>query len=474
MTVDKRFLKVEGTKIVDGNGQPVVLKGTASTALNLENFIVGFPGHETEHKKALLEAMGKEKFNFFFKKFYEYFWTDEDAKFLKSLNLNCLRIPFNYRHFLDDQDMSIIKPEGFELLDNIVDSCARNGIYTVLDLHAVPGGQNQDWHSDSGIHRALFWEFGDFQTRIVELWKAIAHHYKDNVWVAGYNPLNEPADPEHIRVVKFYERLEREIRLIDPNHILFLDANTYASDFSHFPDKPFPNTVYSIHDYTMFGFPAGEKYVGSETQKAKLRKNYFDKIEYMQRVQAPVWNGEFGPVYSSEVRGDQDIDETNAARYRVLRDQLEIYKSGDPSGDNAPISWSIWVYKDIGYQGLTYVSPNSKWFKVLGDFLLKKKKIGADNWGRDAADDVEQVFVELKKHVSSYIPEKYHSKLYPWSLSHYLDRVLRDILISQYLTYEYAEYFKDLSFEELDEMAASFKFENTQKREELNRYLAEY
>ena len=29
----------------------------------------------------------------------EYFFQDEDAKFFKSLGLNCIRIPFNYRHF---------------------------------------------------------------------------------------------------------------------------------------------------------------------------------------------------------------------------------------------------------------------------------------------------------------------------------------------------------------------------------------
>lgn len=140
------ILKVKGTKIVDGDNE-VVLKGAATGGhLNMENFITGYPGHESDHKKALLKVLGKEKFDYFFDKFYEYFWTDEDAVFFKSLNLNCLRIPFNYRHFLDDDDWSKIKPEGFKLMDRVVDSCAKHGIYTILDLHAVPGGQNQDWY----------------------------------------------------------------------------------------------------------------------------------------------------------------------------------------------------------------------------------------------------------------------------------------------------------------------------------------
>jgi hypothetical protein len=48
-------------------------------------------------------------------------------------------------------------------------------------------------------------------------------HYKDNTWIAGFNPLNEPSDEQHTRLIAFYERVEKAIRKIDPNHILFLE-----------------------------------------------------------------------------------------------------------------------------------------------------------------------------------------------------------------------------------------------------------
>lgn len=475
------FLKVQGTKIVDSNtGEAVVLKGSATGGhLNMENFITGFPGHEAEHKEALLKVLGQERFDFFFDKFYEYFWTDADAKFFKKNNFNCLRIPFNYRHFLDDSDLFTIKPKGFQLLDSMVDICTANEIYVILDLHAVPGGQNQDWHADSGIHKALFWSFGHFQDAIVNLWVNLAKHYKDNKWIAGYNPLNEPSDSKHTRLISFYERVEKAIRNVDPNHILYLDGNTYAMDFSKFPNEPLPNSVYAIHDYSLEGFPHadGSLYTSDEGAKAKLKKSYLRKVEYMKRNNVPVWNGEFGPVYASEVRGDKDIEKTNSARYMLLKDQLSIYKTGDPSGDGSPIAWSVWVYKDIGYQGLTYVNPKSKWFEVLGDFFVKKKKLGLDFWGRDADPEVEKVFNNVKVLFNEAIPEHLRKVIYPgpiWDAGKYFDRVSREMLLSQYLTYEFAECFKDLSFEELDEMAASFKFENVELRDELNSYLAEY
>ncbi|CAM1501293.1 Fc.00g104550.m01.CDS01 [Cosmosporella sp. VM-42] len=467
-----RFLHTQGTKILQADGTPIFLRGAASGGhLNMENFITGFPGHETEQKEAMLKVMGQEKYDFFWERFYGYFWTDKDSELFASMKFNCLRIPFNYRHFLGDSDLTKVKPRGFVLLDRIVDSCAKYGIYTILDLHAVPGGQNQDWHSDSGIHKALFWDFNHFQDTTIDLWRAIATHYRDNHWVAGYNPLNEPADPKHSRLIKFYDKVERAIREVDPHHILFLDGNTYAADFRQFPSKPYPNTVYSIHDYSNFGFPKSpELYTGTEEQQRKIKDQFERKIEYMKKLGVPVWNGEWGPVYASAMRGDEDVEATNTSRYQVLRDQLTVYAEGDPSGDKSPISWSIWLYKDVGYQGLTHISPESKWYTHLRPWLDKKLKLGLDRWGRDGALAVENgVYKPVKDHFRDVIPEHLHRAVYPktWDVGEYVDRVLRDILLSQYLAYEFAEYFKGLSFGELDELAASFKLENLVVREEL-------
>lgn len=61
----------------------------------------------------------------------------------------------------------------------------------------------------------------------------------------------------------------------------------------------------------------------------------------------PIWNGEFGPVYARKQYDGEGSDATNESRYQLLKDQLEVY-------DEAEISWSIWLYKDIGFQGPSY------------------------------------------------------------------------------------------------------------------------
>jgi aryl-phospho-beta-D-glucosidase BglC (GH1 family) len=49
------------------------------------------------------------------------FFGDADAKFFASLGLNCIRLPFNYRHFEDDMAPRVLKTGGFKHLDRVVE-----------------------------------------------------------------------------------------------------------------------------------------------------------------------------------------------------------------------------------------------------------------------------------------------------------------------------------------------------------------
>ena len=102
-------LQVEGTRIVGADG-PVLLRGFGLGGwMNMENFITGYPGTESQHRRALRRTMGDAAYEAYFERFLEVFFTDDDAAFLKSLGLNSLRIPFNYRHFEDDDAPFVVK-----------------------------------------------------------------------------------------------------------------------------------------------------------------------------------------------------------------------------------------------------------------------------------------------------------------------------------------------------------------------------
>jgi hypothetical protein len=121
---------------------------------------------------------------------------------------------------------------------------------------------------------------------------------------------------------------------------------------------------------------------------------------------------------------------------------------------------------------MVYASPDSAYMRLLKPFLEKKKKLGADKWGRDDKH-VAHIYEPLIQHLKDNIPEQFVNKRYPqqWKLEGHVHRVIRETLMSEILTYEYASYFEGKSFAELDDLAASFKLENCLRRDGLNEIL---
>jgi hypothetical protein len=138
---------------------------------------------------------------------------------------------------------------------------------------------------------------------VINLWKVLAERYKGNPWVAGYNPLNEPADEQWTRLLSFYDRIVPAIREVDPDHILFLEGNTFSMDFTGFTST-FENSVYAIHDYCGFGFPNRiGRYQGQKEQDEYIRRMYDRKTAFMKQHNVPIWNGE------SDERGSVSVDD---------------------------------------------------------------------------------------------------------------------------------------------------------------------
>jgi len=453
MLNDHGFLKASGNQIKNRAGEVITLHGIGLGGwMNMENFITGFPANEKSFRQVVYRALGTEKGDFFFDRYLEYFFVEDDAKFIRSLGLNLVRVPFNYRHFEDDMNPTVLRESGLRSLDRVINICAENEIYTILDLHAAAGYQNQDWHSDNPSQQALFWEHKHFQDRTVWLWERIAERYKDNPWVAGYNPLNEPSDPSGLLLNSFYERVVAAIRAIDSEHIIFLEGNRFSRDFSTF-GPPLPNVVYTLHDYTMPGFINGGTYPGLTRgeyfDRQILYNNLLKMCQYMLENQTPIWVGEFGPVYTG-------IPEKDAMRYKILEDQLSFYKE-------LGASWSLWTYKDLGLQGLVSVRRDSKWVKKIQLILDKKAILGVDAWGgqdqnvRHILEPIEQTFAE---YFPNYTP-------YPFGAQWQIHRTIRHILLAEPLIEDLYPLLQGLSCEEIDELMASFLYTNCSPRLDL-------
>lgn len=450
-------LRVSGDQIVNQKGDTVYLRGFGlGGMLHMENFIDGYTGNEEAMREELKNVLGEEDYNLYFDTFLKSYFTEPDAEYIHSLGLNLVRIPINYHLFEDDMNPRLIKEEAFGYLDSVIERCARHQIYTIIDLHALPGSQNQHWHSDNPTHVASFWIHKDFQDRALHLWEVIAKRYKNNPWVAGYDLINEPAEPTGEKLFPYYKRLHDAIRKIDPDHLLFLEGDRYAVDFSKFTEI-WENVVYTNHDYATPGFISGGDYPGYTRDRYydrdTLEKDFLKKSEFMFSHHVPLWVGEFGPVYTGDPKKDE-------MRYQVLKDQLAYY-------NKYKVSWCIWLYKDMGLQAIMHQNENTPYMKLVSKFLLRKDSLGADAWGstdkniRQAIAPLEEM---LKKEFPAYDP-------YPNGRERELALLVRHILISEALLPEYCDLFKGLSKQQLISLAQSFRFENYVKRTRLENIL---
>jgi aryl-phospho-beta-D-glucosidase BglC (GH1 family) len=447
------WLSTHGPRIETSSGTPVVLRGVGLGGwMNMENFITGYPSAESLQRRALFKVLGEENYARFFSRLLDVFFTDEDAAFLASLGANCVRLPVNYRHFEDDMAPFELKEEGFVLLDRAIQRCARHGIYTVIDLHALPGAQNQHWHSDNPTHWASFWQHKHFQDRAVNLWEALARRYRDNPWVAGYNPINEPGDAEGIAIWPFYQRLHAAVRAIDTRHILFLDGNRYSTDFTIFKEV-WPNTVYTCHDYALPGFADGGDYPGTSrgayVDRDAVESVFLERTKFMRETGTPIWVGEFGPVYT----GDATRDEM---RYQLLTDQLAIYEA-------YYAGWSLWTYKDVGLQGLVYTSASSPYVERIKPILAKKARLGVDGWGTTGTE-VPEIMTPVANTFRQEFP---HFAPFPFGQAPWVAILVKQILLAEPMVDDFADCFSGLSGEALDRLADSFRFSSCTRRERL-------
>jgi len=358
-----KFLKVSGKDIVDETGKKIRLRGVNLGGwLMMEGYILGGRNiPESEFKRSLARRIGKDKSRDFFKEYRDFFINEKDIEIMKDVGFNCVRVPFNYRLVEQDSHPYVYSKERLGYLDRLVDWCEKYRIYCILDLHAAPGSQNRDWHSDSS-GTALLWEKKNFQDRCISLWKKLAWRYRLRSCVAGYDVLNEPVTEDVTKLNKMYKDIVGNIRSVDKRHIIFIEGNNWAQNLDVLDTSYDDNIVYSIHfyhpiDFT-FNFRPGLTYPGridgENWNKKKLKGLLQTYVEFVEKHKVPLLVGEFGvnsrcPECSSELKWIEDV--------------LELF-------DVFNFHWTYWTYKavagNIFPDGLFRLLENFHWVSRQG------------------------------------------------------------------------------------------------------------
>ena len=312
----KSFVSVSGKNIIYPNGKPFILRGT-----NLGNWLVP-EGYMFKFKdvnsprminEALGELIGQAAADSFWKVYTNNYITADDIHYLKSIGVNSIRVPFNYRLFMNEKYLGESNPNhGFELLDKLVNWCRKEQVYILLDMHCAPGGQTGD-NIDDGVGYPFLFESEVDQQLTVSIWKRIAAHYSNEPIIIGYDLLNEPiatyfdADYFNPKLEGLYKRITAAIRQVDKNHLVFLGGSQWDSNFAPF-GQPFDDKlVYTFH-----------KYWTPPTQE--VIQPY---IDFSNKYNVPIYCGETG-------------ENTN-----------EWIDSFRVSLEKANIGWHFWPYKKM-------------------------------------------------------------------------------------------------------------------------------
>ncbi len=301
-------LHVEGRDLVTPAGDVVVLRGVnLGNWLLIEPWMLGLPQNEEpggfpdQHTvlQTLEDRFGPVRAEALMEIYREHWVTARDFEIMASFGFNAVRLPIHYSVLEAAEQPGTLREDAFKWIDRAVTWAAEAGLYTILDLHGVPGGQSVDAPSGR-VHENRVWTDPEAQRRTLFLWEQLAARYADHPAVAAYDVVNEPYGDfktDISPVMKnLFGRLHDVIRAVDPDTLIYAPA-TLQGGITFYGDPAshgWTHVGFTEHTYPgLFG--SGE---ASLTGHARFLDQWVeDKAEYLDRLDVPYLIGEFNVVF---------------------------------------------------------------------------------------------------------------------------------------------------------------------------------
>lgn len=369
------FIKTNGTQLVDDKGNAIILKGT-----NLGNWLVPegymFKMEQVNAPRKidelLYELVGPDSLQVFWKGFLNNYITHDDIKYLKSIGVNHIRLPFHYKLFTDDLYMGE-RNSGFKYFDKLIDWCRQENLYVLLDMHCAPGGQTGDNIDDSYGYPYLF-KSKSSQDLMTKIWVDIAKKYKDEPVIIGYDIVNEPIahyfndelDDLNHKLFLLYNRIIKEIRVVDTTHTIFLNGSNWSGNFDVFEELVDNNVVYEFHKYWF------------DVNQEAIQKY----IDFRDKHQVPIYIGETGE------NTDEWVND-----FRVLLDENDV-------------NWCFWPYKKMNnLRGIMN-------FNEPEDYHLISEYAKSDRSSYAKVRENRPDIVKVKKALNKYVENSLYKNSY--------------------------------------------------------------
>ena len=382
-------LMTRGTQIINvDNNMPVQLRGVNLgglfvTEMWMTPMVTSKSDNQPHDNYSLIKTLdnrfGIEKERELLNAYQQTWITKEDLQRIRQRGFNAVRLPIWYGQFypVDHVSNDTFRWEAFNELDRIINGASSVGLYVILDMHGVVGGQscsdstghsgpdsNEDGTGQpcSGTNDTnRFWSNQSDQGNTQWLWWQIANHYKGNQTIAGYDLINEPRGAHSkLQVWNAYDNLYKTVRSVDPDHIIFMEGafGGYGQwNWDALPDPAtyqWKNVVYEMHEYQWSG-------TSPEVQNGATRQ--VDDFKRHQSWNVPGYIGEFNAMTG------------NAADWA---DSIKKY-------DDAGLSWTMWTYKSSN-GAVGTLSGHWGWFDVNSRCYTGEIKCWMPNVNSDIFD----------------------------------------------------------------------------------------
>ena len=329
------YVHAEGGRLVDGRGEPLILRGVGlGNWLLPEGYMWKFehPGPQSprEIEALFVDLVGPDLAAEFWRTFRDVFITDDDVARIRAEGLNHVRLAINSRLVIDG-DGGLIEA-GLALIDRLIAWCRRHHVWVVLDLHGAPGGQTGTKIDDSPNGAPELFTDERYRALTVKLWRAVATRYRDEPVVAAYDLLNEPLPNDYQFLYReqlrsLYMELTATIREVDPNHLISYEGTNWATNWEIFTEVWDPNSLLQFHKYW------------SPPDRPSVQRY----IDIGRKLRLPIYMGE---------GGENNLDWIQTA--------FQLYEDCD-------ISWNFWPWKKVD----TLTSPCSisapaGWTEITG------------------------------------------------------------------------------------------------------------
>ncbi len=343
------YLHRNGQQIEDGNGKNIVLRGLGLGGWMIqEGYMLktgSFAGPQYVIKQKITDVLGAEKTEKFYDVYKQNGITKRDIDSLAAWGFNSVRLPMHYNLYTLPIEKEAVSgqntwlEEGFKRTDDLLNWCAANKMYLILDLHATPGGQGNDANiSDYDTTKPSLWQSAANQDKMVAFWQKLASRYKDNPWIGGYDIINEPnwnftgtnqngCDELSNSPLRDLEiKVTKAIRAVDTNHLIIIEGNCWGNNYNGIFPLWDANIALSFHKYW------------NHNDTASLQK----MLDFRTTYNVPIWLGESGENSNVWFQEAISLVEANT------------------------IGWAFWPMKKIdNLAGVTSVSITPEYKKLL-------------------------------------------------------------------------------------------------------------